>query len=51
MKPSEYKVDNNSSEKVGGKTATYYKPKRKEGFTGRRKGRWWKVAKIPSSNI
>ena len=51
LRPSEYKVDNNSSAKVGGKNRHLLQTKRKELFTGRRKGRRWKVAKIPSSNI
>ena len=49
LKPSEYKVDNDY--KGGGKNRHLLQTKRKEGFTSRRKGRWWKVAKIPSSNI
>ena len=39
LKPSEYKVDNDSSAKVGGgETATYYKQKEKKGSQAGRRG-------------
>ena len=46
LKPTKYKIHNNSSAKVGGKTATYYKQKEKNGSQAGGRGGGGKLRKF-----